>query len=751
MGVFILGDNQFEQDFENRHLDEIISIAKVQLSSLSLSNHKKKTAITFSKKEVPEDSAHYISNLWSLENFHDLVELSQHIAPISGKISEFEMEANKILILERMINSPYFARIDFKFDDEDEFEKVYIGLSSLIDEASHEIYVYDWRSPISSVFYRFGTGKVFYDAPAGKITGEVSLKRQYEIKNGKLEYFFDADIQILDEFLRRLLSQNASSKMKTIVETIQKDQDIVIRNMDMDLIMVQGVAGSGKTSVALHRVAYLMYQGLSNRLYSDNIVIISPNTLFEQYISNVLPDLGEKNINSLKFEDIIQTVINSENIQTKNQLLECLLSSENKEYGNIRKSSMEFKGSAQFAEILNRFIDDLPDRWVEFRDVYYDRKHLMNRQMMKVRVLKEKNTPLGLRLEKLEQLILDKVHEQRKNRIKKLKNFISRNRKHIFEEEETARMLSIYESTVLIKEIRKFTELNILGLYRKLFGNKEYFYSLAKGMELPDCIVDIVEFTCKNLDSECLQYEDALALTFLHLKLIGCNEYSDIRQVVIDEAQDYYPIHFEILNSLFPKSRFTVLGDINQTIGKQEDLSLYDQFSRILFRPKSTLITMDKSFRCTTEILNYSTRFLSQGFEIKSFSRNGDVPQVYTADSLAALDDIIINEIMYCIEMNYKSVALICKTEKDALTLYERLRDRIDIQLIRSEGKVDLNGIFIIPVYLSKGLEFDSVLICDVDNEHYFTEDDKKLLYIASTRALHRLNLFYTGDISRLL
>lgn len=746
-----MGNNQFEQDFESRHLNEIISIAKEQLSSLRLSNQKKKAAITFSKKEVPEDSAHYISNLWSMENFHELVELSQHTAPISGKIFEFEMEANKISILERMINSPYFARIDFKFDDEYEFEKIYIGLSSLIDETSHEIYVYDWRSPISSVFYRFGTGKVFYDAPAGKITGEVSLKRQYEIKNGKLEYFFDADIQILDEFLRRLLSQNASSKMKTIVETIQKDQDIIIRNMDMDLIMVQGVAGSGKTSVALHRVAYLMYQGLSDRLRSDNIVIISPNTLFEQYISNVLPDLGEKNINSLKFEDIIRVVIHRENIQTKNQLLECLLSSVNKEYGNIRKSSMEFKSSPQFVEILNRFIDDLPDRWIEFRDVYYDGKHLMNRQLMKIRVLKEKNTLLGLRLKKLEHFILDKVHEQRKNRIKKLKNFISLTRKHTFEEEETARMLSIYESTVLIKEIRKFTELNIFDLYRKLFSNKKYFFELAEDIVLPDCIEDVIDFTCKNLDSECLQYDDALALTFLHLKLIGCSEYNDIRQVVIDEAQDYYPIHFEILNSLFPKSRFTVLGDVNQTIGKQEDLSLYDQFSRILCRQRSVLITMDKSFRCTTEILEYSTRFLSQDFEIKSFSRNGDVPQVYTAGSLDALDDMIINEIMYCREMNYKSVVLICKTEKDALSLYERLKDKVDIQLIKSEGKADLNGTFIIPVYLSKGLEFDAVLICDADNEHYYTEDDKKLLYIASTRALHRLNLFYTGDISRLL
>lgn len=746
-----MGDNQFEQNFENKRLDEIISIAKGQLSSLRMSNKERKESITFSKKEIPEDSSHYIGNLWSMENFHELVELSQLTASVADKISEAEMETRKIVVLERMINSPYFARIDFKFDDEDKFEKIYIGLSSLIDDKSHEIYIYDWRSPISSVFYRFGTGKVFYDAPSGKITGEVSLKRQYEIKNGKLEYFFDADIQILDEFLRKLLSQNASSKMKTIVETIQKDQDIIIRNMDMDLIMVQGAAGSGKTSVALHRAAYLMYQGLSNRLYSDNIVIISPNTLFEQYISNVLPDLGEKNINSLKFEDIIQTVVCSENIQTRNQLLEDLLSSENKEYYNVRKSSMEFKGSAQFIEILNRFTDDLPDRQIEFKDVYYDNKHLVNRQFMKNRVLKEKNILLGLRLKKLEQFILDNVHVQQKSRISKLENFVLLTGRHSFEEKEAARKLSIYESTALIKEIRKFTELNIPALYRMIFNDKKYFYELANGTELPDCIDDILDFTCKNLENECLQYDDALALILLYLKLNGCSEYKDIMQVVIDEAQDYCPVHFEILNALFPRSRFTVLGDINQTIGKQEDLSLYDQFGKILSRQRSMLITMDKSFRCTTQILEYSTRFLPGGSEIKSFSRNGDVPQAYASDSLNALDDSIINEIMYCRKMNYKSAALICKTEKDAVSSYERLKDKINIRLIESEGRANLEGTLIMPIYLSKGLEFDAVLICDADSKHYNTEDDKKLLYIASTRALHRLNLFYTGEISPLL
>lgn len=692
-----LKNNYDQLDFENNRLNQTISIAEEQLSSLRKNSEKVREEILEAKKQL---------------------------------------------------NSPYFARIDFKFQDEDEYENIYIGRSSLIDDDSSEIYVYDWRSPISSIFYRFGIGEAFYEAPSGKITGEVNLKRQYEISNGKLEYFFDADIQIIDEFLRKMLSQNTSSKMKTIVETIQKDQDMIIRNMEMDLMMVQGVAGSGKTSVALHRAAYLMYQGLSDKLSSNNILIISPNTLFEQYISNVLPELGEKNVNSKTFEELIFNILNGPKIETRNELLETLLSSNN----NLMKSSMEFKFSSEFVEILNRFINDLPRRWIDFKDVYYDGKHISSRQLSKNRILNEKrSTTLSSRLKHLEASILEEVHKNHKNRLEKLTDFVTTYKEHSFELEETARMLSIYESTRLVKKIRKFTELNSLELYRKLFINKSYFYSLSKGMDLPENIEDILDSTFKNLNNDVLSYGDAVALSFLNLKLNTNNGYSEIRQIVIDEAQDYYPIHFEILNLLFPKSRYTILGDINQTIGKQENLSLYERVNKILCKKKSTLITMDKSFRSTSEILEFSKKFLNDDFKINSFSRKGNAPIVHSSSTLAELKDNIINEIKTSIENNYKSIGLICKTEKEASSLYEILKYEIQIKLIKSDSMATLDGTFIIPIYLSKGLEFDSVLILNTDKNTYYSKDDKNLLYIACTRALHKLSLFYTGEISPLL
>ena len=233
---------------------------------------------------------------------------------------------NRIRNLQHLADSAYFARVDFTEEGEDETERIYIGRHTLYDEKDRTPMIYDWRAPISSIFYRFERGPVRFDAPAGEVRGVVSLKRQYEIRKGELLYFFDADVQISDDFLRRMLSENTSSRMKTIVETIQKEQDVVIRDSASDLLIVQGVAGSGKTSIALHRVAYLMYEGLQNRLNASDIVILSPNTLFESYISGVLPELGEQNITTLEFEEIAKKICGTRigTVGTRNDYLEAM-------------------------------------------------------------------------------------------------------------------------------------------------------------------------------------------------------------------------------------------------------------------------------------------------------------------------------------------------------------------------------------------------------------------------------------------
>lgn len=712
---------QSELDIEKKRLTETISLASKQLNQARQRNEENKSEIISAKKEMRENASNSISALFTSDGFEALAELSQYVNPITDKIADYEAVDHKIRQLENLLKAPYFARIDFKFDDEELAEKIYIGRNYLKKDNSYESFVYDWRSPIASVFYRFAPGQAFYDAPGGRITGEVHLKRQYEINNVVLEYFFDADVQIVDEFLRKLLLQNTSSKMKTIVESIQKEQDIVIRDMENDLMIVQGVAGSGKTSIALHRAAYLMYQGQTSRLSANNIIIISPNTLFEQYISSVIPELGEENIVSVVFDEILTSILQIDHIQSRNQFLENLITSSG--YKDIIKSSIEFKTSHMFMELLNRVINDIPYQWMEFEDVYYEGQCIVTKEVLKDRISGNQETPLGIRLLQLEDFIEDLIYD---NKSMKQKNSIKR-------------------------EIMKFAEINITNIYRRLFQDEEYFYYLTKDLELPHCIEDILKYTPENLATNLLYYDDAIALSYLSLKINGETIYRNIKQVVIDEAQDYYPLQYEIFHLLFENAKYTILGDINQTLEKMEDLSLYEQIQKILKKKKSSLAIMDKSFRCTNEILMYSSKFLKQSFEIKSFNRQGEEPKVYVASDQLSLNDRIVSEVEVCAEKGYKSIGLICKTEKNSISLFHYLKDKIDVQLINDESITDLHGVFIIPVYMSKGLEFDAVLICDTDSSNYHSEDDKKLLYIACTRALHKLSLFCTGEANPML
>lgn len=720
-----MGNNQTEKAFEEKRLAQTISLAEEQLKQAKEAADKKKSEIIEAKKDVRENTEHGITSLYTSDGFEALVELSQYINPVTDKIIDYEEEEHKILLLEKMIKSPYFARIDFKFDDEDEFEKIYIGRSSLRKNSYQEMYVYDWRSPIASVFYRFMTGEAFYDAPCGRVTGELNLKRQYEIKNGTLEYFFDSDVQIVDEFLRQLLSQNTTAKMKAIVETIQHEQDVVIRDMENDLLMVQGVAGSGKTSIALHRAAYLMYQGLQTKLSANNIMIISPNSIFEQYISNVLPELGEDNVISSVFEDILSELLNGRKIQSRNDFLENLIV--NSKYKEISRNSIEFKTSSFFREILDQFLIDIPRQWIEFEDVYYEGKCVVSGQILKDKILGRPETPLGIKLEQLEDYILEQIFGTGKGRGHK------------------------EEKNLIKQEIQKFIKIDIVELYKILFSNEAYFYSLLQNSNPSQNIKNIWKYTKENLEADSLYYDDAIAIAYLYLKIYGTNKYKNIKQVVIDEAQDYYPLQYEIFNLLFSNAKFTILGDMKQTLAKKEDISFYEQIQKILNKKKSSLIMLDKSFRCTNEILNFSLKFIEQSSQIKSLNRNGDSPKVYIADNSEIFIDEIVKEIKLCQEKGFQSICLICKTEKNSTYLFNKIKHKLDIQLIKNGSVSDLQGVFILPVYMSKGLEFDTVLICDADSQNYHDEDDKNLLYVACTRALHKLSLFCENEVSPLI
>ncbi|MGB4438265.1 MAG: UvrD-helicase domain-containing protein [Sedimentibacter sp.] len=733
---------------ESQHLEEIINLLKYKLELESNNLEEQKVDLIASRREMWENTTH------SYTDYDKLSDLNQYLSALQAQTFTYTELAKRILKYEKMLDNPYFSRIDFTEEGYDDTEKIYIGLFNLMDEETHEIKVYDWRAPISSVFYRSEPGPVEYTAPAGVIKGKVSLKRQYKITNGKMEYFFDSNINIVDEMLMEALSKNMTSKMKTIVETIQKQQDLIIRDLDNDLLVVQGVAGSGKSSVALHRIAFLLYQGLNLKLNANNIIVISPNSLFSKYISNVLPELGEDNIDEFTFENIFLKMYESKlSIRTKSETFENIICAETEEKRNFLRSYNEFKGSKVFIKIIDRLIYYFERKLIQFEDVYFNGEIIENRNLLKAFLLSGKlNMPVAKKLKIIESRIMDKVHGKKLARRSKIENAVNKANLHEFESKSFTRVLAAKETSAFVENLHKFTEFDSFKLYKRMFSDKKIFKEISKGLILPDNIDDIIDYTNKELtDLYNIPYADGIGLMYLKVKAEGCDLYSGIKQVIVDEAQDYYPMHYYILKNLFKDARFTIVGDVNQSVEKKSDITLYDDIISIFNFKKSSKIFLNKSYRSSYEISKFSEKLLEDGTYTEYFKRYEEEPKTIHCKNLNDLDNKIIQDIEKYKSQGFNSIAVICKNRKEASDLYFRLAGKIDAKLIDYLKEQSLTGVIIVPVYLAKGLEFDAVMVYGTDNKNYNTEYDKKLLYIACTRALHRLSLYYVGKITKYL
>lgn len=743
---------KYEEDLraETIYLDKTIAVLKNRLEEEQVSIAEKTKKLIASRRDMYENTAH------SSNDFDKLTEIVQHLSSLEIETNDYQANTKKIRKFQVLLNSPYFARIDFIEEGFDK-ESIYIGLGNVTDNKTYTTYVYDWRAPIASIFYRYELGAVSYQAPTGIVKGEVALKRQYEIKDGKVQYFFESSVSVLDDILKRALAGNASSKMKTIVETIQREQDIIIRDIENDVVIVQGVAGSGKTSLALHRLAFLMYQGVTEKIGSNNIFLISPSFIFGQYIANVLPELGEENIATLTFENLFATIFenNKSNIEVinRNLLLEEIITIDNPEKKEFLKSSIDFKLSKTFLNLIERFIWHFEHRMIEFSDIDFNGVRVADRYLLKEDLLNKEKRFISVekRLKQIETRIMNTLKELRKDRLIKLEKFVYEQTEHTLDSKAFARLLVAKQSRALRKTIYRFTRIDYLSVYKTLFNDKALFYRLAKGIDLPSNIEQILDDTNKNLQADKLRYEDAIAFMCFIIKIKGYSLFSHIKQVVVDEAQDYYPMHFEILKMLFPNAKYTIVGDINQTIEKQADLSIYEDIKSILNKLETTTVVMNKSFRSSYEINTFSTKFIDGDTIIESFDRHGSVPVIVYKTSKDELDDAVLQDIIQSQNSGYFSIAIICKSMKQAKELYSRIKSRVTVELIDEDTSNAISGVLIIPVHMAKGLEFDAVLIYETDEKNYRDADDKRLMYIACTRALHKLSLYYTGEISRFL
>lgn len=733
---------------ELNYLEEIIDLLKYKLDIETEKLADQKVDLIAARREMWENTTH------SSSDFDKLSDLNQYLSALQSQTFSYTELEKRIAKYEKMIDTPYFSRIDFTEEGYDDTEKIYIGLFNLMDENTHEIKIYDWRAPISSLYYRAELGHVEYKAPSGIIKGIVSLKRQYKINKGKLEYFFDSNVNIVDEMLMEALSQNMTSKMKTIVETIQKQQDLIIRDLDNDLLVVHGVAGSGKSSVALHRIAFLLYQGLNQKLSANNVIVISPNTLFSKYISNVLPELGEDNISEYTFENIfVKMFDNKLSVKTKSENFENIICAENEAKRIFLRSYDEFKGSKVFLTIIDRFIKYFERKLMQFEDVYFDGEVIETRELLRAFMLSGKlDMPPAKKLKIIESRIMDKVHDRKNIRRSKIEKAVNKSKNHEFEIKAFTRVLAAKETSAFLNNIHKFTEFSSYDLYKKLFSNKEVFKKLAKGLLLPNNIDEIIDYTNESImDPYNIPYSDGIAMMYLKVKAEGTDSLSSIKQVIVDEAQDYYPMHYYLLKNLFREARFTIVGDVNQAVEKKSDISFYDEIISIFDFEKSNKIFLNKSYRSSYEISKFCEKLLDHNLKTEYFKRNEEEPEVICMKESKSIDEKIIEDIEKFKAQEYNSIAVICKNRNEAVNLFFRLKGKTDVKLVDYLGEQNITGVIIVPVYLAKGLEFDAVMVYGADDKNYNTLFDKKLLYVACTRALHRLSLYYAGKISRFL
>lgn len=614
-------------------------------------------------------------------------------AEFNQVLSNNEMEARRILA-KRMYfkricliaSKPYFA--SFKYQDEDgKNYNIYMSLTYLKDDNYNNI-LYDWRSPICSVFYDYETGPCKYLAPEGIISGTLYSKRQYQIKDNKLLAVFDNSLNIDDEVLQEVLANNSSDKMKNVVNTIQKEQNLVIRNLEDKNLIVQGIAGSGKTSVALHRIAFLLYR--IDNLSSKDILIFSPNEVFSSYISNVLPELGEENTKETTFSDYLSYFIK------------------------------EYKSVEPFTNFIARFYEGSNKRkdliiYKQSREIVIDLDNYINDYILDAKVIKD--------------LELDKVNTVSKEEINYLLHD-KYSRFPFFERiREIAKKLSLNyygsegKKRATIEKII-IDNANFKKDYKSLYVN--FYKSKYSKYQL------LEEEEKEILKTKELSYEDALLFAYLKGILEGFPYEGDIKQVVVDEAQDYNYLQYQMMKKIFKKASFTILGDINQNMNPYINYKSLEELKDIF--DSSIYLELLKTYRSSKEIIEYTNKILGLS-HVCAIRRDNNIPVTKHQK-----DDLL--DLIPKLRSKYKSLAIITKDMLMAEKIYKKLESIYDLSLLTIDSKNFRKDFVIAPSYLAKGLEFDSVIVYNsLDNP--FKEVDKYLYYIACTRCQHELHLYY--------
>ncbi|MFC0559747.1 RNA polymerase recycling motor HelD [Halalkalibacter alkalisediminis] len=708
-------------------------------------------------------------------NFDNAEEAAETFASIKQQaelMSERERshrhDLNQLKNLHKLKYSPYFGRIDFLEEGEEDSEAIYIGIASFVDKEGINFYVYDWRAPISSLYYDYGPGPGSYETPSGTISGEVEIKKQFIIKDSQIKHMFNTGITIGDELLQQVLGNESDSQMKNIVATIQKEQNQIIRNERGRLLVVQGVAGSGKTSAALQRVAYLLYR-YRDTLLADEIVLFSPNPLFNSYISTVLPELGEENMQQTTFQAYLEHRL-GENWQLEDpfsQMEFVLIEKQDPSY-LARLEAIKIKSSLDYIHFIDSVIQSLQAEGLIFTDIVFRGNILFSNEtiyqyfyeldqtisipnrmnMVADRLLKEVRSYeleerdkewVDQEVDLLEDEVLLKIHQKvEKEKKKESDDFYEYER-----EQELLRGLVVKRRLKKVRHIiNQLQFLDTTSIYLNLFQEKENsLFSSEKWSE-------ICSLTIHQINQSIFPYEDATPYLYLKGKLEGFHVNTTIKHVFIDEAQDYSPFQFAFIKNMFPRAKMTVLGDFNQSIYPHSNNSSFPALESLYQREDIEKYALTQSYRSTRQIIDFARHIL--GTEIDPFNRNGEKPVLTKAANWKELNTQLIARLMeLCTK--FRTVAVICKTAKESKRVYTELKDELDVRLMKKDSTGYESGILIIPSYLAKGVEFDAVVLYNVSDLEYLHDSERKLLYTICTRAMHSLDLMYVNRLSPLL
>jgi DNA helicase II / ATP-dependent DNA helicase PcrA len=765
--------NGFE---EQKRVDFVIDEINNRMDALQQAADKKRSDIVSIRK-----------NFWDnvTINFDDAGEAAETAASIKQQaevLSENERvnqhNQKQLATLAKLKRSPYFGRIDFWEKGEKLAEPIYLGIASFLNEDNLEFLVYDWRAPISSIYYDYSPGLAAYETPGGTVEGTLELKRQFVIREGLIQSLFDTSVTIGDELLKEVLGKQSDAQMKSIVATIQKEQNQIIRNERSRLLIVQGSAGSGKTSAALQRVAYLLYR-YRGTLRAEQIVLFSPNTMFNSYISTVLPELGEDNMQQTTFQEYLEHRLGrSFQLEDPFTQMEFVLIAMDTPGYAARMAAIQYKASLHFLKVIEHYIAFLGQEGLLFKAVTFRDEVLISAEQIREQFYAyDTSLPIPNRMSLLANWMMKQLKERARleqnnawveDEIELLGNAayqwaykeLRKQKQYTegtfddFDQEQTLLSEKVVEKHFkpVYDYVKSFQFIDAAGIYRQLFVDPHFIAPFATEAELPSQWAVICQQTVERLDQKELSYEDATPYLYLTERIEGFHTDNTIRHVFVDEAQDYSPFQFAFISRLFPRSKMTVLGDWNQAIfAHTTENSGFKALPKLFGTDQMEQIALTRSYRSTKQIVEFTRGLIEGGESIESFHREGKKPTLTKVTTKEELAQKVVERIQALKNTGYRTIAVICKTVMESDDAYEMLKKHIPVLLIHKETTSFATGVVVIPTYLAKGVEFDAVIIFNASSAEYGRERERKLFYTACTRAMHELHLFYVGQLTPLI